>query len=1075
MKTTERFTRKLPRILVFSFVLLLLIPNLHAQISRGGAPRSFSAALTGTVQTVTTPAVDLTRVRAEDEENDGTNSPIRFAIPFKVHLTLENAGTWTELTGGDRIWRLRAHCPDAQSINFLYDDFHMPEGGLFYLYTPDHNQVLGAFGAHNNRPYSGFATAVTIGDEIMLEYFEPAADRGRGRISIAQIAHGYRFFGEDGSEGLGDGGACQVNVNCSPEGDNWQVEKKSVARIVVNGSALCTGTLINNSAQDCTPYFLTANHCIEGSYDAVTNPNIPGFVFYWNYERPGCPNTGTPPNQTTSGATVVANPSVGGNAAASSDFALLRLTSNPVDVYDVYFAGFDASGSPGTGGVGIHHPAGDAKKIATHNITPTSVVSDHFWRIFWSQTPNGWSVTEGGSSGSGLFNSQKRLIGQLFGGFAGGQPNCSDPANDEGDYGKLSYSWNNNGATDSRRRLRDWLDPVGGGSITVVNGQSTCVPLNCQISGAGLSNIACHDNGTDTPTDDYITFTLNPTGMDIGQSYSVSGATLTPNTGVYGAPTTFTAAAGSASGPNLNLTITDSFSSGCQASVTVTPPGACSVVVPCSIDNATITNIQCKDNDTPGNPADDYISFQLTVTGTNTGSTYRVIGPVVGSNRGSYGVPKGFRTTAGTAGNGNITLTIQDFSNASCSLTVVLTDPGSCSVAIPDCDLTGAGLSGISCNNNGTAANDSDDRITFNLSPAGISLGTQYTVSGTGVPTQTGVYGQVSAFTSNPGTAGNGNLTLKIIDGSDTGCQLTFTVTDPGSCSGNPPPPVCSLVSANLSGVACQDNGTPSNPADDYLTFTLNPSGSALGSGYAVSGALLSPAGGAYGSATTFATAPGSANGGNLNLTITDNGTAGCQLSFTVINPGTCSNATGPDCSVQAAVCQNATINIGSNGAAVLDPQLLAAGPDPSCEYNVKLISPRSNVFTCGSLGIKPVTIRVTDSNGQSMTCTVQVTVADPNGYCSGARTGLGSSSVSGDEAVRIFPNPAQDKVAFEFGAQPLEYEIINATGGRIYRAAAEDSTRVEQDISNYPEGLYFLKLTLADGRSVVQRFIIAR
>ena len=68
----------------------------------------------------------------------------------------------------------------------------------------------------------------------------------------------------------------------------------------------------------------------------------------------------------------------------------------------------------------------------------------------WDATANGQSVTEGGSSGSPLFNSSGNIIGQLFGGFAGGQPNCSDPSNDEGDYGRMDVSWNF-GATATRR------------------------------------------------------------------------------------------------------------------------------------------------------------------------------------------------------------------------------------------------------------------------------------------------------------------------------------------------------------------------------------------------------------------------------------------------------------------------------------------------------------------------------------------------------------------------------------------------------------------------------------------------
>ena len=39
------------------------------------------------------------------------------------------------------------------------------------------------------------------------------------------------------------------------EGDDWQVENQSVALIVSGGFAACSGAMINNTANDGTPYF----------------------------------------------------------------------------------------------------------------------------------------------------------------------------------------------------------------------------------------------------------------------------------------------------------------------------------------------------------------------------------------------------------------------------------------------------------------------------------------------------------------------------------------------------------------------------------------------------------------------------------------------------------------------------------------------------------------------------------------------------------------------------------------------------------------------------------------------------
>jgi hypothetical protein len=118
----------------------------------------------------------------------------------------------------------------------------------------------------------------------------------------------------------------------------------------------------------------------------------------------------------TQGAQLIAN-----SAVSISDFALFDLTgkngynSNPVLRSDitVYFLGWDRTGSPGTGGVGIHHPYGDIKKISTYSKSPTNstCMNSNYWDISFDKTSNGFSVPENVSSGSPLINSDHKVIG----------------------------------------------------------------------------------------------------------------------------------------------------------------------------------------------------------------------------------------------------------------------------------------------------------------------------------------------------------------------------------------------------------------------------------------------------------------------------------------------------------------------------------------------------------------------------------------------------------------------------------------------------------------------------------------
>lgn len=70
---------------------------------------------------------------------------------------------------------------------------------------------------------------------------------------------GYKKFGTQFDFGnIGASEGCHVNANC-PAGNNWNNEKNSVAMIVANGTVQCTGSLIMNTCNTNTPYFLTAN------------------------------------------------------------------------------------------------------------------------------------------------------------------------------------------------------------------------------------------------------------------------------------------------------------------------------------------------------------------------------------------------------------------------------------------------------------------------------------------------------------------------------------------------------------------------------------------------------------------------------------------------------------------------------------------------------------------------------------------------------------------------------------------------------------------------------------------------
>lgn len=482
--------------LFFFIFSLLFYVSIYAQKSDKSSPKSIELKLNDDSSLTPTkrvfPALNIKAIQEEDESEERNGLPPRFGYPLDIDFNLTNSGSWKILPNGDRIWRLEIECINAVSINLLYDKFWLPTGAKFYLYSNDKSQIIGGFNAENNRGTnqkpSKFTTGLLFSQSIILELYEPLAVKYQSIISIDKIVHGYRKIDlksmMTNEAGRGDSGPCQVNVNCS-EGLNWQNEKKGIAMILVNGTRWCSGSLVNNTSNNQTPYFLTADHCI-GSLDANGDIDASYYSFWWNYESSTCGNNSADfVAQSTSGATLVANNS-------ATDFALFKLIESPLDNnIDVYFNGWDRTISPTQGGVGIHHPRGDFKKIATHNLIPSPgqvYSSNTHWRVNWSQTANGFSVTEGGSSGSPLFTNNKRIIGQLQG---GSSINCTNPANDPGEYGRFHVSWD---GSSPQRRLKDWLDPTNTNQ-SFVNGRLPTPPITFQ-------------NNLDIVCDSNITFTL---------------------------------------------------------------------------------------------------------------------------------------------------------------------------------------------------------------------------------------------------------------------------------------------------------------------------------------------------------------------------------------------------------------------------------------------------------------------------------------------------------------------------------------------------------------------------------------
>lgn len=412
----------------------LLCSTLFAQVSFGGRPVGLlpNGPELGIVD-VAMPAVDVAGLIAEDAARQlaGEKGPYRFGFNHETDLGTTNAGVWTTLRNRDRVWRIAIQCPVAFSINFRFDRYVVPEGARVFVYN-DVGETFGAFTAASSPGRTTMGVSQIPGSRITVEYHEPAAVAGQGELHIDRVTHAYRDV-FNLMKDFGESGSCNINVIC-PQGDEWRDQIRSVAIITTGGSGFCTGALLNNCALDSTPYFLTANHCL--------NADVEDWVFRFNWDSPECdPTENGPIDQTVSGCTLL-------TSFVGTDMAFLELSSIPPADYDVFYAGWDKSGNTPDSVCGIHHPSGDIKKISLSNSTiqQSNVDFGTGAADCWQVTVWDEGTTEPGSSGSPLFNQHKLVIGQLYGGAA----NCANSVDDH--YGRFDVSW---------PELEQWLGTCG--------------------------------------------------------------------------------------------------------------------------------------------------------------------------------------------------------------------------------------------------------------------------------------------------------------------------------------------------------------------------------------------------------------------------------------------------------------------------------------------------------------------------------------------------------------------------------------------------------------------------------------
>ncbi|MCB0475485.1 MAG: T9SS type A sorting domain-containing protein [Flavobacteriaceae bacterium] len=472
---------------IFTLLFIVFTVSAKAQITNSGQPASWGLLSKSAINPVLLDKIDIEAVRKQDIANDALKAkPFRVGIPIGVNYGLDNSGVWTQLPNGDRIWRIFFESDNAIHLSVVFNDFYLPEGGTIYLYNDDRTDLVGAYTNIENNDDHKLGTWFVKGDKLWIEYYEPKDVTGQGRLNVSSVIHGYRLAGEyqtgyinDFQKLLNDSNDCQQDVDC-PVGTDFESQrdlvKHSVAYLNMGDGYICSGALVNNTAQDKTPFFLSANHCYNRD-NGTADASLFSMRFNWISPNPVCAeatnSTNDPTNFVMSGSTLRAR-------SPLSDFMLVEINNDIPVEWNITYAGWDRSDNIPTFEVGIHHPSGDIMKISRDNdpaIKGQFTVNNetlNAWELVGldggTPTPEqflkgGWEIgsTEGGSSGSPLFDQNGRIIGQLYGGWS----EC-DGTNDNGGadlYGRFAISWSNG--------LKTWLDPLNTNPATLNSLQAT--------------------------------------------------------------------------------------------------------------------------------------------------------------------------------------------------------------------------------------------------------------------------------------------------------------------------------------------------------------------------------------------------------------------------------------------------------------------------------------------------------------------------------------------------------------------------------------------------------------------------
>jgi hypothetical protein len=417
--------------------------------------------------------------------------------PVGVHVGFNplTAGSLNRTPDGGFAWTLALESPTATALRVHFSDFSLPANARLYIYNLN-GEAFGPYTGNSGDFWSNTVSGSVA--YVQLRYFGTVSnnDLQSTRFVIEDIGYlGEKFLLpylqqlREYSEQISQTEEhCSYNADCIEDASCYSGTAINNAKYAVAHMQwiempwlyYCTGGLVADTVDTSQiPYFLTANHCVNTDSTANT------VEFFWQYWTASCGGAcydpvGAVPR--TVGADVL-------STNESGDYTLMELLETPPA--GSVFMGWTSDPVAFTNGAElfrISHPQGAPQAYSKHQVDTSAVTCGGWPRGSWIYSRDVIGATEGGSSGSPVYNLSGQIVGQLTGscGYNINDP-CDSVSNATVD-GAFAFYFSS---------VQPWLDPSTSGISLSISGYKVKGAKYVDLSwtGATGTNVNIYRNG----------------------------------------------------------------------------------------------------------------------------------------------------------------------------------------------------------------------------------------------------------------------------------------------------------------------------------------------------------------------------------------------------------------------------------------------------------------------------------------------------------------------------------------------------------------------------------------------------